>query len=225
MQNQKILGLGFMKTGLTSLFDILEQHGFACHGRSRRAVFDLARGRVDAVMRLYDEGDAFIDWPHPYMFRPFHRRFGADARFILTLRDEAKWYQSLLRHNAMAHPVTHTNYLMFGRFYPHGFEEEHRAIYRAHIAAVRAFIAEEGLEAQYLELDVAAPDAYPKLCAFLGLEPLAEGFPWSNRSADHRPRNAFYRFRLRYNRAVQPLYGRHVPRLRPRPGPILKPAL
>ncbi|MEM9012791.1 MAG: sulfotransferase [Pseudomonadota bacterium] len=220
----KILCVGMMKTGLTSLAREMLDQGLRVRTKERALLLAYARGDVGRLMAVYETADAFVDWPHPYMYRPFLRRYGDDARVILSVREEASWYASLLRHNEMAHPITHTHRLMFGRFYPTGFEDEHRAIFRAHNQAVIDHFAAEGRSDQLCNLDVSKPEDYVRFCAFLGLTPRGETFPRENVSAARRPRNAFYRFRKAYNARVQPIYARHMPRLRPTPGPILEAA-
>lgn len=218
----KVLGVGFMKTGLTSVLREMRAQGFRCQGKSRKLFKAFARGDISRVMEAYETGDFFIDWPQPYMYRPFLRRYGKRARFILTVRDEASWFASLVRHNEMAHPITHSHRLMFGRFYPSGFEEEHCAIYRAHNQAVIDYFEAENAMEQLLVIDVSKPGEYVRFCVFLGLEPRGDSFSRANVSADKKPRNAFYNFRKAYNSVVQPIYARYAPRLFPKARPILQ---
>ena len=219
----KYLGVGFMKTGLTSLLYAFQALGYEARGKNFRMFRRFLKGDYQAVMDWYDTADFFVDWPHAFMYRPFLAKYGDKARFILTVRDSEAWWRSLLSHNRYAHPVTHSHGKIFGRFYPHGFKEEHIAFYEAHNAEVRRFFAEQGREDQLLVQRVEDPDKHEKLLAFLGLPEGLEAYPHGNRSEKRVVRDPFDGFRLRYNRVVQPLYASWAPRLRPEPGPRLRP--
>lgn len=219
----KYLGVGFMKTGLTSLLYAMQDLGYESRGKSFKLFRRFLAGDYAAVMANYDTADFFVDWPHAFMYEPFLAKYGDKARFILTVRDSEAWWRSLLSHNRYAHPITHSHGRIFGRFYPHGFKDEHIEFYEEHNARVQAFFAERGLSDRLLVQKVEDPDKQEKLIDFLGLPGGLEAYPHGNRSDKRISRDPFDSFRLRYNRVSQPLYERWAPRLRPRPGARLRP--
>ncbi|PWE18743.1 hypothetical protein DDZ18_03885 [Marinicauda salina] len=224
MSDLKFLGLGFMKTGLTSLHDAMAAMGFETRHRRFKIWKAFRTGDLDTVMAHYETADVFVDWPHPYMYKPFLEAYGDRARFVLTVRDSAEWYESLLRHNRHAHPVTHSQRYIFGRYYPHGFREEHIAVYEAHNAEVEAFFEREGRRDQLLVLRTGEPDSLERLKAFAETDSDLADYPRSNRSARRTDRDIADAMRRGYNRIVQPLYARVAPVLRPQPGARLEPA-
>ncbi|MEM9814436.1 MAG: sulfotransferase [Pseudomonadota bacterium] len=211
------LGLGFMKTGLTSLLRVMQKSGYRAKGKNRKLFFDFIAGRHDKVMESYRGIDFACDWPHPFMYRRVYREI-AGARFILTTRPDEQWYASLLRHCRYAHPVTHSMHHVFGRHYPHGFEEEHLAIYRAHNRAVQAFFEAEGCPERLLVLDIRDADAMDRLKAFVDRPVPFDAFPRENETAGREQERSDFAFRRRWNDVVQPAYAALWPRLRPSPG-------
>ena len=61
---------------------------------------------------------------------------------------------------------------IYGHYYPHGYEAEHRAAYEQHNASVRAFFAAEAPHA-LLEVCWEEGDRWDRLCGFLN-EPIPE---------------------------------------------------
>lgn len=216
--NLKFLCVGFMKTGLTSLHDTAESLGLSVRHRRYKIWKAFLRSDYQTVMDFYETADLFVDWPHPYMYRPFLEKYRDRARIILTVREPDSWYASLLRHNAHAHPITHSHKHIFGRFYPHGFKDEHLALYNAHNETVERYFSERGLNDQLLVLKTGDTDNFEKFKAFSGLEITDGGYAHSNISAERKHRDAVDVFRENYNKIVQPLYAKWAPKMLVRPG-------
>ncbi len=221
LSDLKFLCAGFMKTGLTSLHDTAASLGLRTRHRRRAIWSAFLRGDYETVMAHYETGDFFVDWPHPYMYAPFLKRYGERARIILTLRDSDSWYASLLRHNQHAHPITHSQKFIFGRYYPSGFKDEHIAIYERHNAEVVDYFERVGARDQLLVLNLEDPDKVSKLEAFCGSASRGQTpkYQHSNASAARKHRDFVDVLRKRYNAVIQPLYARWAPRLKPEPGP------
>ena len=151
-------------------------------------------------------------------------KYGERARFVLTVRDPDEWYDSLVRHNRYAHPVTHGHKFIFGRFYPHGFRTEATDQLKRHNEAVQDYAARLGVENQLLVLETGTADGLEALNRFVNTGVELSEYPRSNVSAKRKKRDLFDRFRVGYNAVVQPAYGRYAPRLRANPGKRLKPA-
>ncbi|MEM6944622.1 MAG: sulfotransferase [Pseudomonadota bacterium] len=211
------LGVGFMKTGLTSLLRTMESAGYRSQGKSRALYRAFIAGQYETVMDAYRGFDFACDWPQPYMYRRVFREM-PDTRFILTLRPDDAWYESLLRHCRYAHPVMHSLHHIFGRHYPNGFRDEHLAIYRAHNDAVRDFFAAEEREDRLLVIDIREVDALERLKAFVDRPIPLDAFPRENETALRETERADFAFRRRWNDIVQPAYAALWPRLRPEPG-------
>lgn len=208
----KVFCLGLPKTGLTSVLGFMSHYGFhpsTSAWRLRKAFF---KKDFEALKSYYDEGSFFCDIPTPFVYEALFESYGASQKYILSVRSsETRWYESLLRHNIYAHPVRHKHRRTFGRYYPHGFRHEHIAFYRAHNERVAAFFRRHAPE-NFLILDVSQPEAVDTLCDFLGFEKKLQQFPKENISAERRE-TASDIFKRRYNRLVQPVYGRIAPRI------------
>lgn len=210
----KVFGVGLQKTGLTSTLRLLQRSGVNARGTNLPLRRQFLRKRdYRGVLDYYDSADFHCGWPTPLMYKVAFAKYGKKARFILTVRKDAEtWFQSLKRHNRYAHPILNRNKWVFGRYYPHGFDAEHKAYYEQHVREVQEFFAAQGASDQLLVLRVDEPDAIEKLSQFLGIEIPFDKFPRENVSAGNR-RDLGSVFKWNYNKIVQPLYGMIAPRL------------
>ncbi len=99
----KVFGVGWAKTGTTTLAQCLQILGY--HHLSQRLdlVDELRGGNLDGVLSVVREYDSFEDWPWIILFKELDYAF-PDSKFILTHRDE-QLLQRYNDHNAevMAH--------------------------------------------------------------------------------------------------------------------------
>ncbi|MCB1514742.1 MAG: hypothetical protein H6876_04720 [Hyphomicrobiaceae bacterium] len=210
----KIFGLGLQKTGLTSLLRLLQKCGLNARGTNLKIRRQFARrGDYQGVLDYYDSAQMFCDWPTPLMYKAAFAKYGPRARFILTVRKDADtWFDSLKRHNRYAHPILNKHRWVFGRYYPHGFDAEHKAYYERHNREVQEFFEARGASDQLLVIRVDDPESIGKLAAFLGIQIPFETFPRENVSAGNR-RDIGSIFKWNYNKLALPLYERVAPRL------------
>ena len=212
---EKVFGIGLPKTGLTSLLMLAMALGYNAMGRKQLLSKLFYKRRFGRILAIYDQHDFLIDHPTCLMYKLAFERYGRDAKYILTLRrDPDTWYESLLRHQRYAHPVKNKHHKWFGRFYPHGFKEEHIDYYEDHRKEVLRFFEEQGASDRLLVLCLEEPGAFKKLIDFLGVETEITEFPQENVSAE-REQDFSNRLRRNYNDFIQPLYARYMPRLRP----------
>ena len=215
-RREKVLGIGLPKTGLTSLLMIMSALGYRSLGRKNRISKLFYRRRYERILGIYDEYDFIVDHPTCLMYKLAFARYGRQARYILTLRRNPQvWFESLKRHQRYAHPIKHKHRKWFGRFYPHGFDAEHIAYYQAHRDEVLRFFEEKGALDRLLVICVEEPGSFGKLIDFLGEKTEMTEFPHENKSVA-RHFSVANAFKHRYNEFVQPLYGRIMPRLRPK---------
>jgi sulfotransferase family protein len=219
----KLFCIGLQKTGLTSLLHLMRECGFDARGNDAEQRRNFFRRNYDQVLAYYDSADFFCDWPTPLMYKLLYEKYGPRARFILTVRRDARtWFESLKRHNAYAHPLKNKHRLVFGRYYPHGFEEEHASYYNAHNEEAIRFFRQVGAEHQLLVLRVDQPDAISRISEFVGVPIQRREFPHRNSSQGIRP-GLSNRLKFRYNRAIQPIYAKYAPKWRPVPPAQVRP--
>jgi hypothetical protein len=222
-QDLHVFGVGLPKTGLTSLARLMKTIGCDAGGRegqARRAFF--IDEDYQKVLALYEMGRFFSDGPTCLMYKLIYEKYGRSGRFILTVRRDADtWFASLKRHNLYA-GVKNKHRWIFGRFYPHGFDDELKAYYERHNAEVAAYFAERGASDLLLTLCCDEADALQKVSDFLGVEfPVAE-FPKENVSSANRP-GLTNHLKKSYNQIAQTLYGAVAPRLAIRLRPAARP--
>jgi hypothetical protein len=181
----KIFGIGFYKTGTTTLYDALRTLGYhtingdklgSYPGADDGATFIRQIDAGDYRLPTFEMYDAFTDNPYFHIWRQIYGMF-PEAKYILTLRDEDRWIASCVKfyRNRRIRPM---RVWMFG---PHANPSRDEAsrqawleAYRAHNAAVRAHFASH--PQQYLEIDPTREPGWDRLCEFLGA-PLPDA-PW-----------------------------------------------
>ena len=96
MRAPKVFGVGFHRTGTSSLGAALRELGYVVTGPKWLDEPDL-RGRVvDLALAATDEFDAFEDNPWPVLYRELDRHCPG-SKFVLTVRDTDEWLASVVR--------------------------------------------------------------------------------------------------------------------------------
>jgi len=188
VKSYKVFGIGFNRTGTTSLKRGLRALGYKALVKNGPYLRALARDDMAWIFQNMVPYNGFQDWPWPRLYPQMLAHFGDRARFVLTRRASAeKWVASLKRHSERISPDSHPRLAMLGFEYPHGLETEHAALYEAHIQQVRRFFREAGKQDQLCEICWETGDGWPELCGFLN-EPIpTRPFLPTNRSADAQP--------------------------------------
>lgn len=194
----KVFGIGLNKTGTTTLGICFEILGFSHLGFRRDLLKAHRRGDLAAVFGAVDRYDTFEDWPYPLMYRELFERYGKSARFILTTRASPQiWLDSLKAHSLRTNPLSHSDPLVYGYDYPHGYEPEHIAFYEHHNSAVRAFFARRGGPDVLLEVCWELGHGWTELCAFLAVPAPALPFPHAYRGETLKPNPKFLQINQR----------------------------
>ena len=196
----QVIGAGFGRTGTTSLKAALEQLGFSkCHHmqevmRSRKQVDfwqALADGGTVDWDQVFDGFRASCDWPSSTYWEELSHHY-PDAKIILTVRDEDRWYDSCAEtiHPfsfvapqwllPLIPPFRRFNRLVVGSVWDGVFsgrfeDREHAVqIYRDHVAHVKATADPDRL------LVFEAKDGWVPLCQFLGVPVPDNAYPHLN---------------------------------------------
>ena len=214
LSDLKIFGLGLPKTGTSSLRAIIRSKGIEIgdqYSMQRREIF--VNANYKKILDYYDSATFFSNAGTYLMYQLAFEKYGASSRYILTVRKDSRlWFESLKRHSLYAHPIKHKHRRMFGRLYPHGFDEEHMAYYERHNADVVKFFSDRNASHLLLTLRVDEPGAVEKLSKFLGIDFNVKEFPKENVSSPDKP-GFSNRLKKNYNMIVQTLYGYVAPRL------------
>jgi hypothetical protein len=225
----RVFAIGLNKTGTSSIREALALLGVAPIPSARAVERE---GLVYAVLRDGDHERAlafaeryrgFDDrpWNVGDMYRRLHERF-PDSRFVLTVRDEERWWRSV------SHWVEHKSQVrdLYALHLGGGVLDRERflAHYRAYRDAVLGYFAAAAPD-QLLVMDPERGDGWQLLCPFLGLPVPDAPFPHANRQS-YQPHPRSRPLRGRCYACEAPLEpprerapgrasgGRRIPRLR-----------
>lgn len=209
-----VLGVGFGRTGTSSLKEALEILGYGpCYhmvevadhpqrirhwrGAARRDPVDW-----DAVFAGY--GSA-VDWPAAAFWRELVSHY-ADAKVILTVRDAARWYDSATK-TVFSGPLRsegqpgHTIYRIlqtlsprFGNFTSMVDEAVHDRVFGVPLSDRQEVIARFERHIEEVQAEVPTDrlltydvkDGWEPLCTFLGVDIPERPFPRSNDTATYQ---------------------------------------
>jgi hypothetical protein len=184
----RIFGIGMQRTGTTSLGEAFEILGFDSwhfnNGNDARLIWEETNhaGKSRTLERWY----ALCDNPMPLLYRQLDRSYPG-AKFILTIRGEAAWLDSVRRlwsPDDNPHRWTWDVYPISNRLHAalYGREDFDATIfaerYRRHNAEVREYF--KGRSGDLLVMDMDAAAGWPELCGFLGLPIPAVPYPMKN---------------------------------------------
>ena len=93
----KVFGIGFHRTGTSSLGRALEQLGYNVCGNFIHNETNLGDTLHQRAYDMAERYDAFQDFPWPLLYRELDKRYPG-SRFILTTRNTDAWVRSVLKH-------------------------------------------------------------------------------------------------------------------------------
>ena len=175
--SDKIFGVGFHKTGTSSLKRALASLGYSVTGPNHNHDADISSTYVDHARRISKKFDAFQDNPWPLVYREMDEMW-PEAKFILTVREPDSWIASLLRYFGEAETPMRNLIYGAGRGSPVGNETHYLATVQAHQTAVMAHFASR--PEKLLVLDIVGGAGWDPLCSFLGVPLPNRPFPHAN---------------------------------------------
>lgn len=166
-KSHKVIGLGFHKTGTTTLGDCLRILGYKHISADRRSFVDYQRNNLEKVLKKMEKYDSFEDWPWPFLYEEAYNRFPS-SKFILTRRtNERVWFNSLNNHVASGkgEGFQYRRYI-YGYDKPSDNKELHIQMYIEHNEKVREYFSDK--KEQFLEICWEEGDSWKELCSFIG---------------------------------------------------------
>jgi len=206
----KIFGVGFCKTGTTSLGQALSSLGFDhCNGNGdigNLLVSSYITGNLGSIFAHVENYDSFEDLPFcaPDLYKHLDKQF-PDSKFVLTFREPESWFKSLktyffpegCKHNTFLFNSRYTNpNLPLGGMY--GLMIYFTALFgtleiekERYITAYNAYNKEvikyfKDRPDDLLIVNWADGDGWKELCDFLGKKVPKCGFPHSNRNTANK---------------------------------------
>lgn len=173
MSMEKVFGIGIGRTATKSLTAALEILGYDClhWAPDQTTAVEVITGA--RVSRIVEQKDAVIDTILPLLhYREYAERF-PEAKFILTIRDNESWLQSMRRHMIQMRITDVMNYSaeLYGSLVLNGWsvgkigDQQLIDAFLSHNHAVREFFSDK--PGRCLEMDIVNGDGWDKLCPFL----------------------------------------------------------
>lgn len=180
----KVIGLGYSKTGTTTLRECFREFGLPFIGFEVDLTRQVVGGDPGPALAALSAYEAAANWPWPFIYREIDEAYPG-SRFILTVRrDGPTWIRSLVSQ-AKKKPRGEYREWVYGHGNPVGHEDELIARYEAHNEAVRRHFADR--PEQLLEACWETGSGWKELCGFLGRPIPTAPFPRANPSAPSAP--------------------------------------
>lgn len=201
----KVFGIGFHKTGTTSLAKALSYLGYRVTGPNGVDNPNIAQEVYEMAFDLVNKFDAFQDNPWPILYRELDRKFPG-SKFILTLRPSDGWVRSVVNH--FSEEETPMREWIYGVGHPKDSEDVYVARYERHNREVLEYFKDRGND--LLVLNLTAGEGWAQLCPFLGERIPAVRFPCANTASERvklRKRDSSYlrKTYLKFRRQVKRL--------------------
>lgn len=199
----KVFGIGWAKTGTTTLGECLRILGYKHQTQRLDLVecLDPAQRNLEPIYALADKHESFDDWPWLLLFREFDARYPG-SKFVLTVRDPAPWiksYRNMIGTIGAAKPTPEMNRkrtILYDLPFPEVTDQQLIERYQRHNAEVQAHFA--GRPQDLLVVDWSRGDGWPQLCSFLGVPVPEQAFPHANKGAyKESPPSLWQRLRKR----------------------------
>lgn len=177
----KVFGIGFHKTGTTSLGRALELLGYRVQGPFGITDPDIGEKALDRALELAEQYDAFQDFPWAVLYKELDQAY-PNSKFILTVRPTDDWIDSVARH--FGYRTNPIRTWIYGVGYPKGHEDVYIERYEKHNREVLDYF--EDRPDDLLVLRVTEGEGWEKLCPFLGKDLPETNFPKANTTKQRR---------------------------------------
>lgn len=172
-----IVGAGFQKTGTSSLRDALKILGYNVKDTSSRALLPILRGNYTKILSMLNRYDAVEDTPWYKIYKELDQHV-PNSKFILTIRDDESWYNSVAQHIGDLRSAQHEWIYGRGKGLPKEDKENTIRVYREHNREVQDYFKDRPDD--LLVIDFTKGEKWERLCAFLGKDIPNVDFPHRN---------------------------------------------
>jgi hypothetical protein len=193
----KVFGIGWAKTGTTTLGQCFRLLGFDHQGQRLDLVKHLGEKNPAPIMDIVRHKESFEDWPWLLLYRELDEHFPA-SKFVLTVRDEEKWllsYRNMLDRQKEATPEMNSiRRILYGLPFPDITSEQLIDRYRQHNRDVRDYFSQRPND--LLVVNWEEGDGWKELCGFLKQNIPHTLLPHANRG-DYAQRNPIKQWLIR----------------------------
>ncbi len=200
----RLFGIGWHKSGTASLGRALSvlgmRHLVGYWGVANELTPHWVAGRYEEIFKVAEQFDSFEDspWNHPGFYKELDRHFPG-SKFILTVRDEERWFHSLQamidgwsdkqRETNVGYHLFHN--AVFGSGEIHGRKRHFMETYNRHNRDVMEYFKER--PGDLLVMDLEQGDGWEKLCSFLDKPVPTSSFPHINKGRSRLRTDAAHR--------------------------------
>lgn len=188
-----IVGVGFQKTGTSTLREALKILDYRVKDTSSRALIPILRGNYTKILRMLENYDAVEDTPWYMIYKELDELI-PHSKFILTIRDEESWYSSVKRHIGDLRSAHHEWIYGRGKGLPKEDKQNTINVYNNHNQEVIAYF--KNRPDDLLIIDFTKGEKWDKLCDFLDKEIPKDPFPHYNNSASNRKKGKMKKFKF-----------------------------
>ena len=178
MNITKVFGIGFHKSGSTTLESALRILGYSVIGKQDKLFEAFEKNdfqSIDKVVGLYD---GFRDMPWPLYYDTLDKKYPG-SKFILTHRNCLSWINSCRNHYKSKGHEEFEKIYGVGNQYPVGKEDIWITRYLDHARAVRKYF--NNRSSDFIELNWEKGDGWKEICAFLQKDQPVRNFPHANK--------------------------------------------
>lgn len=184
--NQKVFCIGSHKTATSSIakalamldYNVCRRIKMLENGMTESNVIDSLKSRkLQPIFNAIGDYNAFVDNPWSLVYKEVDQQFPG-SKFILTIRDEKEWLQSVL--NYFKGYETDIRKYIYGDPSPQGNEELYLATYRKHNRDVIEYFKNRPND--LLIVEVEKNMSWDTICTFLGKEIPSSIFPHENKT-------------------------------------------
>lgn len=175
----KIFGVGWPKTGTTTLQRCFEILGYSYYGYKPSLV-----GKPELAMFIARRFETFKDWPWSLYYKELDERYPG-SKFVLTTRETESWLLSY-RNWVTRHQPTSAMKDVRKKVYGSASPTEEQAIerYERHNFEVKEYFSDR--PGDLLVVDWEQGDGWEQLCTFLDKPVPNMGFPHANKGGYHK---------------------------------------
>jgi hypothetical protein len=180
-KNSKVFGIGFAKTGTTTLGKCLEILGFKHIGKKLDLVYAYKNKDFKRLFDVIDKHESFEDWPWSLIYKEVDQHYPF-SKFILTVRDienVVRSYKNMVANEVPRKDIKQIRKIIYGFESIEGHEREFIKRYENHTEDVKEYF--RGREKDLLIVNWEKGDGWIQLCNFLNKEIPNVPFPHCNR--------------------------------------------
>ena len=190
----KIIGVGFQKTGTSTLREALKILGYKVKDTTPRALIPILKGDFSKIRQILNGYDAMEDTPWYIIYRELDQMYPG-SKFILTIRDADSWYTSVSKHIGDLRAAHHEWIYGRGKGLPKNNREHAIAVYNNHNEEVMNYFSDRPDD--LLVLDFTKGDRWEKVCAFLDKEIPGIPFPHYNKTSEIEKKKTGWKSKFR----------------------------